>query len=230
VASRTGGPRRPPHPPPPRRLRPVHPWRRAGGADGRRLRGLGRTANADRRGACARRPGGHELADRELSRLPRRSQRHRAGRGRLSPGAAAGGGVPDRGCRRPRAPASGRNRRGRALERLDDPDAKRRDRNRGRLPPPRRPGNRGADRPRRTLRQPIRRGRELSGAPGRGRRRGQLRRTGGSLPRRPCRPGHAAGSSRIARPADVAVPGRADRAGRSHHGADRNRGGWRGGA
>ena len=48
--------------------------------------------------------------------FPDGGQRRRAGRGRLSPGAAAGSGGPDRASRRPRPPAGGRKRRGRVLE------------------------------------------------------------------------------------------------------------------
>ena len=62
--------------------------RRARGAGGRRLRRLRRAAHGARRAERAGRTGGHELPDRELSRLPFRRLRRRPGAPRRDAGAA----------------------------------------------------------------------------------------------------------------------------------------------
>ena len=67
--------------------RPADRRRRPGGPRGRGLRRLRRARHARRREHRARRPGRVVPPDRELPRLPRRDQRHRADQPRSHPGA-----------------------------------------------------------------------------------------------------------------------------------------------
>ena len=103
-----------------RSLRPRDRGRRSGRARRRGVRRLGRTADAAARSACAGRPGGQQLADRELSRVPGRRQRQRADAARGHAGAAA----------RRRVPRAARSHGRVDRRRLQAPDAQRRPRDR----------------------------------------------------------------------------------------------------
>ena len=193
--------------PPQPLLRPRRRRRRAGGPRGGGVRGVRGPADTDAGQCRLRRPGGDELEDRELLRLPprhlrRRSHPARAGAGRevrrpaertLRGERAAGGGRPSR--HQPlrwhaRRRAGGDHGIGRPL-----PAA------RGRSPP----GVRGE---RRVLRRHRRGGAPVRREPGRGRRWRQLRRTGGGVPRRPGKSGDRGHQRAGARRPDVPLPRR----------------------
>ena len=106
-------------------LRPRHRRRRPGRPRGGGLRRVGRPEHAARGARGARRPGGHDLANRELPRLPGRPVRGRPGAARRGPG------HPPRGraahlARGDRAPPGGP---------LSPADPRRRERDRLRRPP-----------------------------------------------------------------------------------------------
>ena len=91
-------------------LRPRHPRRRAGRPGGGGLRGVRGPADAPRGASRDRRPGGAELADRELPRVSGGRQRGRSRAARDDPGAAAGRGDAHR--PRGRSPSARTARRG----------------------------------------------------------------------------------------------------------------------
>ena len=169
-----GGAARPRHRGDGRRVRHRDRRRGAGGPGRRRLRSLGGPEDDRRRAGGARRPGRHLGPDRELSRLPARRVRGRAGEPRASAGAETRCRDPrhaldpaDRRCD-PRAASRRRRRPARADDhpRLRSRVAATVDR---RVRPPRREGHlvrrsaqRGAERPR--PRHPYRRCRQLGRA------------------------------------------------------------------
>ncbi len=190
-------------------LRPRHPRRRAGRAGGGRLRGVRGTADAPRGASRDRRPGGAELADRELPRVSVRPQRRRPRAARDGPGAAPGRGDAHRpgGARHPRErPGAGGHARRRRGDRL--PQRARRDG--GALLPARGPRGGGPHGLGRLLRRRARRGRRRRGRGRRRRGRGELRRAGGRRPRHQGAPGDGAVPRRRAREEHVPLPRRAD--------------------
>ena len=157
-------------------LRPRHRRRRPGRPRGGGLRRVGRPEHAARGARGARRPGGHDLANRELPRLPGRPVRSRPDATRRGPG------HPPRGraahlARGDRAPPGGP---------LSPADPRRRERDRLRRPP-------------------RRLGRPVPAPRGRGDRPARGRRASSTVPRSPRRSPRAASgwpSSAAATPPD----------------------------
>ena len=156
-------------------LRPRDRRRRSGGAGRRGLRRLGGAAHSARRAQRARRPGRHQLADRELPRLPVRCQwsRPRAPRPHAGAPLRRRGARPGGGGSAPRGSLSHRAARGRDGRFV----LRGRPRHRGLRSDSRGSRNRAAPRHRRLLRRRDDRGRDL---PRKGRVRPRGRELGGA--------------------------------------------------
>src|SRR5918997_826841 len=192
-----------------RLLRPDHRRRRAGRPGGRGLRRVRGPAHRARGAVGAGRPGGSELADRELPRLPERAVGRRPRPPRARPGAALRRGAAARpGGRRARGARAAAGRHAGRRRRAGRPQ--RAHRHRGRLPPARGAGRRGARGQGHLLRRLADRGGGLRRPDRRGHRRRQQRRPG----RGPPGAQRVARDRRLPQPArevDVALPDRAAR-------------------
>ena len=220
LARRVGRARGSPHDAERRSLRRCGRRRRTGRPHGRGLRGIGGAPHARVRTARPRRPGRHELPDRELSRLPRWRGRRGARCRHVPPGASSRRRVSDRRRDRVRSSRIGQDHRPHAHQRRHVAGPQRGDRHRGRLPPAERSGSRAVCGPRDSLRLGHRRGAEIWRPRRRRGRRCEL-----SGPGRPSRRGvrearDDAGARRIACRVDVAVPSRPDRSPRADHRPD----------